>query len=88
MTKEEFVKRRTEIISKMLDNPNDTGIYPTSVAFAELDDLYDELTGEKVRSKAQTLRDVKKNFDVIQNNYEKRKRELELDSVVNLKHED
>lgn len=35
MTKEEFVKRRTEIISKMLDNPNNLGIYPTTKAFAE-----------------------------------------------------
>jgi hypothetical protein len=44
MTKNEFIDRRTNIISKMLDNPRD-GIYPTTVAFAELDDLYDEMNG-------------------------------------------
>lgn len=44
MTKEEFIDRRTKIISKMLDNPKD-GIFPTTVAFAEFDDLFDEITG-------------------------------------------
>ena len=43
MTKEEFIDRRTKIISKMLDNPDECGIYPTTVCFAELDDLFDEL---------------------------------------------
>ena len=43
MTKEEFVQRRADIISKMLDNPNDLGIYQTTVAYAEFDDLYDLL---------------------------------------------
>lgn len=43
MTKNEFITKRTEIISKMLDNPSETGIYPTTKAFAELDDLYDEM---------------------------------------------
>ncbi len=43
MNKNEFVAKRTTIISKMLDNPNSVGIYPTTVAFAELDDLFDEL---------------------------------------------
>lgn len=43
MTKEEFIDRRTKIISKMLDNPDEHGIYPTTVCYAELDDLFDEL---------------------------------------------
>lgn len=43
MTKDEFVTKRTQIISKMLDNPNEHGIYPTSTAFAELDDLFDDV---------------------------------------------
>lgn len=43
LTKEEFVTARTKIISKMLDNPDKNGIFPTSVAFAELDDLYDQM---------------------------------------------
>jgi len=42
MTKEEFIDRRTKIISKMLDNPKE-GIYSTTVAFAEFDDLFDLL---------------------------------------------
>lgn len=43
MTKNQFIDRRTKIISKMLDNPDEHGIYPTTIAFAELDDLFDEL---------------------------------------------
>jgi hypothetical protein len=39
MTKEEIQKRRTEIISNMLDNPNEIGIYPTTKCFKELDEL-------------------------------------------------
>lgn len=35
-----FKQRRTEIISKMLDNPNLLGIYPTSNCYMELDELY------------------------------------------------
>lgn len=53
MTKERFITRRTEIISKMLDNPDENEIYPTTVCFAELDDLFDEITGEKEKSWAQ-----------------------------------
>lgn len=44
MTKNEFIKRRTDIISEMLDNPDECGIYKTTKAFARLDDLFDELT--------------------------------------------
>lgn len=47
MDKEEFITRRTKIISKMLDNPNECWIYPTTQCFAELDDLYDELINSK-----------------------------------------
>ena len=47
MTKEEFVKSRTAIISKMLDNPGESEIYPTTECFAELDDLFDKITGWK-----------------------------------------
>ncbi len=43
MTKEEFIIKRTEIISRMLDNPDNHGLYPTTTCFAELDDLYDKL---------------------------------------------
>lgn len=44
MNKETFVSERTKIISKMLDNPDNLGIYPTTICFAELDDLYDKIT--------------------------------------------
>ena len=36
MTKEEFIDRRTKIISKMLDNPDENGIYPTTIAFEKV----------------------------------------------------
>ena len=42
MTKEEFISARTRIISNMLDNPDEYGIYPTTKCFNELDALYDE----------------------------------------------
>ncbi len=44
MSKGEFTNRRTKIISKMLDFPDDCGIYSTTVCYAELDDIFDELT--------------------------------------------
>lgn len=47
MTKNEFIGKRTEIISAMLDNLDAYGIYPTTKCFAALDDLFDELTGHK-----------------------------------------
>lgn len=43
MTKIEFIDARTKIISEMLDNPDEAGIYPTSKCFAALDDLFDQL---------------------------------------------
>lgn len=43
MTKEEFITRRTRIICEMIENPSEIGIYPTTKAFAELDNLYDEM---------------------------------------------
>jgi len=45
MLKDSFIDKRTEIISKMLDNPDTNGIYPTTDCFAELDDMYDEIIG-------------------------------------------
>jgi len=43
MDKAEFVNRRTEIISQLLDNEDEFGIYPTTRCFARLDDLFDEI---------------------------------------------
>lgn len=47
MTKEEFIKERTRIISQMLDNPNEYGIYPTTKCFKQLDKLFDQIVAEK-----------------------------------------
>ena len=38
--REDFIKERTRIISWMLDNPDEYGIYPTSICFDELDILH------------------------------------------------
>jgi len=45
MSKEEFITERTRIISELLGNPGESGIYPTTQCFAALDDLFDRLTG-------------------------------------------
>src|ERR1035441_10549376 len=42
-TLEIFKKKRTEIISKMLDNPDENGIYSTTECFDELDKLFSQL---------------------------------------------
>ena len=61
MDKNEFIAKRTEIISRMLDNPDKYGIYPTTTCYAELDDLFDELSDgcecEKGKSWCQIHRD-------------------------------
>lgn len=36
---EDFKKTRTGIIGRMLDNPSESGIYPTSVCFYEIDEM-------------------------------------------------
>lgn len=61
ITKNEWITVRTDIISKMLDNPDEYGIYPTTICFAELDDLYDQLTlnENEPMSEAQKLRGYK-----------------------------
>ena len=55
MIKEEFIIKRTEIIENMLDNPQEFGIYFTSKCFAQLDDLYDKITGCNVLSGTQKI---------------------------------
>ncbi len=42
MEKSEFITERTRIISEMLDNPNEHGIYPTTKCFKALDELFDK----------------------------------------------
>ena len=41
MNREEFQTERTRIISEMLDNPDEYGIYPTTKCFEQLDALAD-----------------------------------------------
>ena len=41
---EEFITRRTDIISRMLDNPDKYGIYPTTECFKELDILFQDVS--------------------------------------------
>ena len=43
MEKEEFITERTRIISDMLDNPDENGIYPTGECFDKLDALFDKM---------------------------------------------
>ena len=46
MNKEEFITERTRIISEMLDNPDEYGIYPTTKCFNDLDELFDRIQKE------------------------------------------
>ena len=46
MTKEQFQTERTRIISKMLDNPDEHGIYPTTKCYQAFDELYEKLTSD------------------------------------------
>ena len=54
MKKEEFITERTRIISEMLDNPDEIGIYPTSKCFEELDALFDKVN-QPIQSHAVTF---------------------------------
>lgn len=60
INKEEFITSRTQIISKMIENPDGNGIFPTTVCYAELDDLYDQVVSPlpTIQSEAQKLRDA------------------------------
>ena len=58
MDKEEFITRRTQIISEMLDNQDETtGICPTGKCFEQLDKLFDELQPQ-VEQIAKTCHEV------------------------------
>lgn len=57
--KDQFVRERTRIISEMLDNPKEGGIYQTTKAYAALDDLFDRMAGTKTPSGAQKLANEK-----------------------------
>ena len=43
MKKDKFIIERTKIISEMLDNPDENGIYPTSKCFEALDEVFEDL---------------------------------------------
>jgi len=57
MKKDEFVRKRAEIISKMLNNRDEYGVYPITVCYAAFDDYFDELVPNENLSNAQILRD-------------------------------
>lgn len=52
-TREEILERfkteRTVIISEMLDNPDEVGIYPTTICFNKLDELANSILDEYVK---------------------------------------
>lgn len=60
MKKEKFITERTRIISEMLDNPDNYGIYPTTKCFEQLDELFDNVVNGVNKSAEQALpiRDV------------------------------
>src|SRR5574343_511206 len=39
----DYVSARTNIMSEMLDNPDDCGIYPTTIAYQKLDAEFNKL---------------------------------------------
>ncbi len=43
MTKREFITKRGEIISEMLNNPSKRGIYPIAKCFKKMDKLFDKI---------------------------------------------
>ena len=47
MTRDEWIKKRTEIVSRMLDNPDKYEIYPTGICFKELDKIVLPLLGQQ-----------------------------------------
>jgi len=49
MNKEEFITERTRIISEMLDNPDECGIYPTTKCFAQLDALFNKQEQKEIK---------------------------------------
>lgn len=48
---EDFKKTRTDIISKMLDNPDKCGIYPTTQCFKEIDKMLERHYQSRVDDK-------------------------------------
>ena len=57
MNKQEFITKRTKIISAMLDNPDKNGIYPTTECFNALDALFDSLLARSEAIKEASFND-------------------------------
>ncbi len=47
---EDFKKTRTHIISRMLDNPDEYGIYPTTKCFKEIDEMLERHLESRVNT--------------------------------------
>ena len=60
MTKDEFITERTRIISEMLDNPDNIGIYPTTKCFEQLDGLFDKIVADE---EVRMLSEVDKGYE-------------------------
>jgi len=65
MTREEFIAERTRIISEMLDNPDEYGIYPTTKCFEQLDALFDSLSLPPAEG-AEKLKEMEELFNLEQ----------------------
>jgi hypothetical protein len=65
MTREEFQTERTRIISEMLDNPDEYGIYPTTKCFEQLDALFDSLSLPPAEG-AEKLKEMEELFNLEQ----------------------
>ena len=48
---EKWITDRTKIISKMLDNPDEYGIYPTTICFNELDKAAKEYSDQQAQER-------------------------------------
>ena len=68
MTKDEFITERTRIISEMLDNPDNIGIYPTTNCFEQLDKVFDTIVDD---AEVKMLSEVDKCSDELQKTAEK-----------------
>lgn len=69
MNKEEFITERTRIISEMLDNPDEYGIYPTTKCFNDLDDLFDKISVETSQLLLKKLKELIELLDTEPDDY-------------------
>lgn len=84
----EFQTERTRIISEMLDNPDEHGIYPTTKCFEELDKLFENLQLPSKQDYEEVLkghRELVRELDVLINGKNAAKQASLCDIVSQLK---